>query len=325
MATIQIKRGLQASVDSLTLLEGELALAKDTGNLYVGTDSGKVHVNPTGGTADTAAKLSTARNFSVTGDATAPAVSFDGTDDVALALTLKTISGLTAGTYAKVTVDAKGRVTKGTALAISDLPNNIPTTKITGLGTAASKDTGSESGKVVEVQSDGKILSSLLPDLSGTYIAISAKGVAGGVATLGNDGKIPTSQLPSYVDDVVEFDKKSSFPETGEDGKIYVAKDTNIIYRWSGSAYVEISASLALGTTASTAFAGDKGQTAYEHSQLTTGNPHNVTAAQVGAAPSSHTSAVATSSAVGHVKPGVGLSVATDGTLNIGTIDGGTF
>lgn len=88
----------------------------------------------------------------------------------------------------------------------------------------------------------------------------SEMGVANGVATLGTDGKVPSTQLPSYVDDVLEFTNKAAFPATGETGKIYVAKDTNLTYRWSGSAYVEISVSLALGETSSTAYAGDKGK-----------------------------------------------------------------
>ncbi len=88
----------------------------------------------------------------------------------------------------------------------------------------------------------------------------SEMGKANGVATLGADGKVPTSQLPSYVDDVLEYENKAAFPATGEEGKIYVAKDTNLTFRWSGSSYVEISASLALGETNSTAYAGDKGK-----------------------------------------------------------------
>lgn len=55
------------------------------------------------------------------------------------------------------------------------------------------------------------------------------------------DGKVPERQLPSYVDDVVEYDSLSAFPETGESGKIYVAKDTNSTYRWSGTEYIKIS------------------------------------------------------------------------------------
>jgi hypothetical protein len=86
------------------------------------------------------------------------------------------------------------------------------------------------------------------------------KGQPNGIAELDSSGKVPSSQLPSYVDDVLEYDNKSAFPGTGEEGKIYIAKDTNLTYRWSGSAYVEISKSLALGETSSTAYAGDKGK-----------------------------------------------------------------
>lgn len=114
------------------------------------------------------------------------------------------------------------------------------------------------------------------------------------------DGKVPADQLPSYVDDVLEYDSVSAFPSTGEDGKIYVAKDTNKTYRWGGTQYVEISQSLALGETAETAYPGDKGKAAAElaDSAYTVAsqamhdttvhaenkkNPHAVTAAQVGA------------------------------------------
>lgn len=88
----------------------------------------------------------------------------------------------------------------------------------------------------------------------------SEMGTASGVATLGTDGKVPSSQLPSYVDDVLEYETKAKFPTTGETGKIYVDATTNLTYRWSGSAYVEISQSIALGETSSTAYAGNKGK-----------------------------------------------------------------
>ena len=103
-------------------------------------------------------------------------------------------------------------------------------------------------------------------------IATSARGVANGVASLDASGVIPSSQLPSYVDDVLEYDKKASFPTTGETGKIYVDKLTNLTWRWGGTAYVEISPSIAIGTTSSTAFAGDKGQTAYTHAVTNKGS-----------------------------------------------------
>lgn len=102
-----------------------------------------------------------------------------------------------------------------------------------------------------------------------------------GIAELGTDGKVPASQLPSYVDDVLEFATQEDFPQTGETGKIYIALDNNKTFRWSGTAYVEISASLALGATSSTAFRGDYGQTAYNHSQVVSGNPHKVKFAEL--------------------------------------------
>lgn len=93
-----------------------------------------------------------------------------------------------------------------------------------------------------------------------TSLQPSDKGVANGVATLNENGIIPSSQLPSYVDDVLEYESSAEFPVTGESGKIYVDLLTNKTYRWGGSDYVEISESLALGETSSTAYAGNKGK-----------------------------------------------------------------
>ena len=74
-------------------------------------------------------------------------------------------------------------------------------------------------------------------------IASSEKGVPNGVATLDASGLVPSTQLPSYVDDVLEYANTAGFPVTGETAKIYVALDSNKVYRWSGSAYVEIMSS----------------------------------------------------------------------------------
>lgn len=112
-------------------------------------------------------------------------------------------SGVTAGTFTKVTVDAKGRVTTGASIASGDVT--------TALG--------------------------FTPESS------SNKGVASGYASLDGSGKVPAAQLPSYVDDVLEYANLAAFPGTGESGKIYVAINTNKVYRWSGSAYVEITSS----------------------------------------------------------------------------------
>lgn len=88
----------------------------------------------------------------------------------------------------------------------------------------------------------------------------SEMGVASGVATLDSTGKVPASQLPSYVDDVLEYASLASFPTTGQSGIIYVDLATNKTYRWGGTAYAEISASLALGEEPSTAYEGNKGK-----------------------------------------------------------------
>lgn len=91
-------------------------------------------------------------------------------------------------------------------------------------------------------------------------VKASEKGKAGGVATLDSGGKVPSSQLPSYVDDVLEYDNKAAFPATGEAGKIYVDKATNKTYRWSGSTWINITNPIDLGETSSTAYAGNKGK-----------------------------------------------------------------
>lgn len=86
---------------------------------------------------------------------------------------------------------------------------------------------------------------------------VSAKG---NYVELDSNGLIPSSLLPSYVDDVEEYANKADFPATGESGKIYIDTSTNITYRWGGTDYVGIGSDLALGETSSTAYAGDKGK-----------------------------------------------------------------
>lgn len=125
---------------------------------------------------------------------------------------------------------------------------------------------------------NGKALSA---NISLTYsdvgaLAATLKGAANGVAELDASGKVPAAQLPSYVDDVIEGyyynskfykDLNHSSEITGETDKIYVCLSSNKTFRYSGTAFVEISASLALGETSSTAYRGDRGKIAYDHSQ----------------------------------------------------------
>jgi len=157
----------------------------------------------------------------------------------------------------------------GTACTITDTTATIPAATASAWG-VVKVDTALNASSTNPVQN--KAINTALglkadKTTLNSYIPTSKMGIASGVATLDTTGKVPSAQLPSYVDDVLEYDKLASFPETGETGKIYIAKDTNVTYRWGGTGYVEISASLALGTTSSTAYYGDKGKVAYEHSQ----------------------------------------------------------
>lgn len=94
------------------------------------------------------------------------------------------------------------------------------------------------------------------------------------------DGKVPSSQLPSFVDDVLEYTNFASLPSTGESGKIYVTLNDNKTWRWGGSSYVQVNEGVVLGETSSTAYRGDRGKAAYDHSQAT-GNPHGTAMADI--------------------------------------------
>lgn len=185
---------------------------------------------------------------------------------------------------------------KGQAGGVATLDDSgkVPASQLPSMDYVPNSQKGAAGG-VATLDSSGKVPSAQLPGMD--YIPTSQKGAASGVAELDSTGRVPSSQLPSYVDDVLEFTNRAAFPATGEDGKIYVAEDTNITYRWGGTEYVEISSSLALGETSSTAYRGDRGKTAYDHSQ-TTGNPHGTTAADVGARPASWTPTAADTGSV---------------------------
>lgn len=119
--TIRIKRGLKTDLSKMTLLAGELGIALDTQELYVGDQDGNVKIVKGGasGAVESADKLTVARTISATGDATG-STSFDGSKNVEIALELAN-SGVTAGTYTKVTVDAKGRITTGANITVEDI------------------------------------------------------------------------------------------------------------------------------------------------------------------------------------------------------------
>ena len=174
-------------------------------------------------------------------------------------------------TYAAATADTLGLVKSGGDVAVEEdgtmtVQDNSHDHTIDNIdGLQESLD-----GKVANTRTvNGKPLSAdvTLGAADVSAIPESQKGTANGVAELDESGKVPATQLPSYVDDALEYDSLTDFPVTGESGKIYIAKDTNKTYRWSGSTYVEIAGGVALGETAATAYRGERGRTAYEHSQ----------------------------------------------------------
>lgn len=211
------------------------------------------------GSAD---KLSTARLISITGDA-AWEVSFDGSGNVTGALTLASVG--TAGAQSGiVTTDAKGRVISSRALLVTDLPD-LPGSKITSdisVNTSGNAATATSALHAIEadklstaftinnVAFDGTTDIVINAEDATPRIAVSEKGVANGVATLDAAGLVPTSQLPSYVDDVIEVADFAALPETGEASKIYVTLDNNYIYRWSGSTYIQIPGGVGLADAA---------------------------------------------------------------------------
>lgn len=161
-------------------------------------------------------------------------------------------------TIPTVTYDAQGHITaKGTTtMTMPENPN---------IDTGATSIEAVGSGNAITGATYDAATRKITLNKDATYLASSLKGIANGVAELDNSGKVPTSQLPSYVDDVLEYTTKNSFPLIGETGKIYVDLTTSLAWRWGGSTYVEISPSLALGETSSTAYRGDYGAAAYAH------------------------------------------------------------
>lgn len=201
--------------------------------------------------AITASKLFTARSFTWTGDVTG-SVSFDGSANVTNPLTLSN-TGVAAGAYGSniktvtLTLDAKGRVTAAsqqdiraatTALSgVVQLNDTLTSTLITQAATA----------NAVKKVNDAVLATDIIAKAA---IPSSQKGMANGVATLDPSGVIPANQLPSYVDDVLEFATQAAFPATGETGKIYISIETGMTYRWTGTVYAPIGGGAGTADTA---------------------------------------------------------------------------
>ena len=174
--------------------------------------------------------------------------------DGKVSATFQDISILSSQVSDKSDAINSSSATLATSKAVKDAIESLDITAIT-----------NTAGKTVAsiTEADGKV-GATFQDISILSNQISDRGTAGNVATLDENGHVPASQLPSYVDDVLEG-TLATFPATGETGKIYVDTTTNTSYRWSGSQYTKVASDLSLGETSSTAYRGDYGARAYAH------------------------------------------------------------
>lgn len=196
--TIKIKRGNSSGLAGLTLQAGEPAFTLDEGKLYIGNGTDKVLINKDFPTSiETANKLATARLISISGDGTGSA-NFDGSKNTVITLTLAN-TGVAQGTYTKVTVDSKGRITQATNLSASDIPN-LTLSKITDAGSAASRNIGTASGNVPVLDSQGKLDTSIIPAIaiSDTFVIGSEAEMIGLTAQIG-DIAIRTDLNKSFI------------------------------------------------------------------------------------------------------------------------------
>ena len=265
-----------------------------------------------------------AREFSISGDATSPAVPFDGTQAVELVLTLATMSGLTAGTYTKLTVDAKGRVTAGAALTIEDLPS-IPASKVTGLPTKVSQLTN-DSAYQTEAQVAAKVsaLVASAPEALDTlkelgndpnFAATITTQISGKEALLKNAAEktsLADADLLAALDSAASSaTKKVKFSTLKAALKTYFDALYN---KYVHPAYTAKTAGLYKVTVDATGHV----------SAATAVAKSDITALGIPGQDTVYTLPTASASVLGGVKVGAGLAMAS-GVLSVGDIDGGTF
>jgi hypothetical protein len=177
---------------------------------------------------------------------TFPTLNQNTTGSAATLTTPRNINGVAFDGSAAITVTADAGTLSGSTLASGVTASSLTSlgTIATGVWNGSSISTTYTDAKVTSVNGSTGAITGLATTASlSSYQATSEKNQANGYAGLDAGGKVASAQLPSYVDDVVESANQAALPVTGETSKIYVTLDNNKIYRWSGSAYVEISAS----------------------------------------------------------------------------------
>lgn len=315
MALVNFKQSTEAKIKSAPMADGTFYVSTDTNKLFLDVSNKRVEISANTNTTYTLTKsgntitlnASDGTKYNITdanttyGDATTVASGLMSAADKAK------LDGVAAQAN-KVVVDAslsdsstnpvQNKVIKAALDGKAPSTHTHSITQVSGLNDAlAGKAPTSHTHTTAQVSG----LDSALAGKANAAHNHDAANITSGVLNVDRVPSIPTTKLtgiinqanlPSYVDDVLEFANKTAFPAKGESGKIYVDQATNLTYRWGGTAYVEISPSLALGTTSSTAFRGDYGNTAYQHAtakgnafaqgmyKFTTNSAGHVTAAQ---------------------------------------------
>ena len=213
-----------AATGTATSFDGSANISIEVTSLDAAKLSGTASI-PTTGNAGTATKLQTPRTIN--------GISFDGTQDISLP---------EAVAYSLPTASASvlGGIKVGSGLTIANSVLSVGTLNQSTTGNAATA-TKLQTARTISLT--GNVTGSVSFDGSANAsisTAIIGLGVANGIATLDSSGQVPSTQLPSYVDDVLEFLNVAAFPTTGVAGKIYVETTGNTTYRWGGTAYVKI-------------------------------------------------------------------------------------
>ena len=213
-----------------TALAGFMAAADKTklDGIAIGATANVGTVTAVTGTAPIVSSGGTAPVISISAATTTVAGSMSATDKTKL----DAISGTNTGDETVTTIKSK--------LGITTLTGSNTGDQTTITGNAGSATVLQTARTINGVSFNGSANITINAVDATARVASSLLGVANGVATLAADGKVPATQLPSYVDDVVEAANLAAFPATGETGKIYVALDTNKTYRWSGTVYIYI-------------------------------------------------------------------------------------
>jgi hypothetical protein len=221
-------------IGNVSISKDDIGLSNVTNDTQVTSVSGSAPIASTGGTTPTisitAASQSAAGSMSA-----ADKEKLDGIAESANNYSHPNHSGDVTSVADGDTTIATGAVTlakmadltAGTIIGNDELTDGVPKAL-----------TASEARTLLDVYD-----TTTVDDALAFKLSTSLKGTANGLAELDGAGKVPSSQLPSFVDDVLEYADLASFPVEGETGKIYVALDDGKTYRWSGTQYTEISPS----------------------------------------------------------------------------------